>query len=438
MKSNAKRFVIICTVLLSLNLFAFQNKVSAADSKLLTPALSIIANGLELAKCGLNDNNIYFTKEDFQNTLGVEKIGSITFTSVPSVFEGELKLGEMTVSAGQTVALNDIPMLHFVPAASAGAKAVFGFTGNGLSYDYSVQCNIYLLDTLNYAPVLSRQTSQADGLQTQQNIMVFSQLKADDPENDALVFEIKEYPKHGIAALTDKANGYFTYTPANDFIGNDSFEYTVRDIYGNSAGTAEMTIKVVKPYEDVLYTDMIGNRYHNDAIKATSYNLMEGSFNNGKLCFCPDNNMSRCEFLVMAMKAAGFRVDNTVTDVGFKDKNDIPSEYLSYVSYAEKQGMISGTSAEDGVYFYPNGEITRAEGAVILSNILKTGEATRVISFSDKEDIPSWAESAVMSIAELGIMTDVGDGSYSPNSNLTKGQASHILCSLYELKNPKT
>ena len=33
--------------------------------------------------------------------------------------------------------------------------------------------------------------------------------------------------------LTDEKSGEFCYTPADDYVGNDSFKYVVYDKYGN-------------------------------------------------------------------------------------------------------------------------------------------------------------------------------------------------------------
>lgn len=61
-----------------------------------------------------------------------------------------------------------------------------------------------------------------------------------DPENDTLV--ITSFTQGSQGSVT-KSNGQFLYTPATDFVGTDSFTYTVEDGFGGLA-TATVTINV--------------------------------------------------------------------------------------------------------------------------------------------------------------------------------------------------
>ncbi|PKO13235.1 MAG: hypothetical protein CVU39_20265 [Chloroflexi bacterium HGW-Chloroflexi-10] len=63
-----------------------------------------------------------------------------------------------------------------------------------------------------------------------------------DPENDALTVSRLNGPSHG--TLTLNSNGSFTYSPAQNFTGIDSFTYTVSDGKGGS-DTATVTITVL-------------------------------------------------------------------------------------------------------------------------------------------------------------------------------------------------
>ncbi|HZM14806.1 MAG TPA: Ig-like domain-containing protein, partial [Candidatus Krumholzibacteria bacterium] len=63
-----------------------------------------------------------------------------------------------------------------------------------------------------------------------------------DIEGDTLTVSVATPPAHGTLVLA--ADGSFTYTPALDFFGTDSFTYTVRDPSGASdTGVANLTIR---------------------------------------------------------------------------------------------------------------------------------------------------------------------------------------------------
>jgi hypothetical protein len=67
---------------------------------------------------------------------------------------------------------------------------------------------------------------------------------ANDPDSDALTASVFKPPANGSLSLA--ANGSFTYTPAPDFNGADSFEFLVTDILGAFA-VGKASIAVGKP-----------------------------------------------------------------------------------------------------------------------------------------------------------------------------------------------
>ena len=58
-------------------------------------------------------------------------------------------------------------------------------------------------------------------------------LRGTDTENDALTFTVAAPPAHGTLSLN--ADGSFSYTPAANFNGSDSFSYKANDGTTNSA-----------------------------------------------------------------------------------------------------------------------------------------------------------------------------------------------------------
>ncbi len=71
-------------------------------------------------------------------------------------------------------------------------------------------------------------------------------LTASDPDNDTLSFTVISQPQHGTLTVTDPATGAFSYTPAADYAGTDSFIFKVSDGVAESApATASLTITPV-------------------------------------------------------------------------------------------------------------------------------------------------------------------------------------------------
>ncbi len=405
---------------------------SAKSNTPISPALSVIAGQLNMKKCGIAKNDIYFSAKDFSDFLNLEQLKQITITSLPSEFEGKMYLEGVPVISNQTIFSSDIEKLYFKPSSSDISTSTFHFSGNDTSCDTSLKCSIYLLKEPNYAPVISQQTSSGQRLTTQKNIIVYSTLRADDPEKDELTFEITTPPRYGIAKINDTLTGEYCYIPSTDYVGKDSFEYVAVDRYGNRSDIATVEIKVEKSVTNAVYTDMLWHKDHNDAVKITSYNIMSGELIDGKLCFSPSDTPTKSEFLVMALKAAKKYNSVEVVNTGFTDDADIPLAHKGYVAYASEMGYIEGIQENGGIYFRPNAPITRAEAAVLISNILDADESYTHVDFSDKADIPSWAEGDIMTLAQMGIMGDVGNGVYAPNSNVTNIDAAKILCRIYE------
>ena len=67
-----------------------------------------------------------------------------------------------------------------------------------------------------------------------------------DPDGDALTARLFSGPSHGTLNLS--GNGSFTYTPANNFTGTDSFRYQARDVHSNYSNVVTVTISVMSDH----------------------------------------------------------------------------------------------------------------------------------------------------------------------------------------------
>lgn len=106
--------------------------------------------------------------------------------------------------------------------------------------------------------------------------------------------------------------------------------------------------------------------------------------------------------------------------------------HADYLATMKKLGLAEGY--DDGT-FKPDQYITRAEIAVILSNIIdveiEEDEVDTILAqFTDKDEIPDWARVAVAKVAKAEIM--VGDNNkFSPSDNATRAESVTTIFRIY-------
>ena len=156
---------------------------------------------------------------------------------------------------------------------------------------------------------------------------------------------------------------------------------------------------------------------------------MSGAQVGGKYYFRPEEEVSRIDFLVMAMNAVGISDVPACETTRYADDAQIPATMKGFVAAAEKLGVLSvfAKEGEESALLAPQQAIMRSEAAVILEKLLNAQPVAKSIpAFSDTLKIPVWAQDAVLTLASIGIMTSA-DGNISPLSNITRGQTAELL-----------
>ncbi len=386
--------------------------------------LNVLAGEMDMAVSAPVGNDIVFSEDMFARALNLSKVSYITVVSLPAVTEGELLLGSSRVAAGQTVSAENLSYMSFCAATDDLTHASFGFCANGSAT--VMKCNLYLLKGPNYTPTVSMASGVSLNVSTYKGMTAHGTLSAYDPDGDRLTFEIVSYPQNGSVQLTDRAAGSYIYTPDSGYVGNDSFTYVARDKYGNYSAAATVNLRVTLSGTSVTYADMEGSPAYNAALRLTEAGIMSGEQIGNQYYFYPEQGVSRAEFLIMAMHAVGITdVPERVTTV-FADDADIEESMKGYVAAAYELGYISG-SLENGVLrFLPDEQITRAQAAVILNNIIGLSDAPVTPTFADRSDIPVWAVDAIYSLGAAGILTSE-QGYITPTAKLTRAQTAQIL-----------
>ncbi len=426
-KKRMLAVLLFCMLLVCLSLPCAAEK--SGEPPVVSHGLAVISAKTDVALSAMVGNDVTFSEDSFARGLNLSDVRYITVHSVPPVTDGELLLGSSRIVAGQTVTAEQMPNMVFHPAAEAVLRTGFTFTANGGATP--IVCTLYLLDEVNYTPTVSMASSLSLKRSTYKGMPSHGTLSAYDPDGDELHFEIVSYPKNGSLSLTDATQGTYVYTPYGTHVGSDSFTYVARDPYGNYSAAATVTVGVELSGTAVTYADMEENKWHAAAISLTEKGIMSGTQVGNAYYFYPTEQVTRAEFLVMAMNAAGITEVPACTATAFADDAEIPVGMKGYVAVAHSLGYIEGSEVDGKLCFSPNEPLTRAQAAVILERMLEPKAATVVPVFADHSEIPVWAADAIFSLSAAGILTSE-DGRISPTSEVTREQAASMLSAVLE------
>ena len=161
----------------------------------------------------------------------------------------------------------------------------------------------------------------------------------------------------------------------------------------------------------------------------TEAGVMSGTQIGSQYYFHPEKNVTRAEFLVMAMNAAGISDVPTCYDTGFADDAEIPESMKGYVATAYALKYISGSIVDGELKFLPNEEITRAQAAVMVANIMGLEDVAVTPTFADGSEIPAWASEAIYSLNTAGILV-THDGYISATAKLTREETAAMLAAV--------
>ena len=386
--------------------------------------VNVLAAATDMAVSAPVGNEVVFSADVFARGMNLSAVDYITVKSIPDTAAGELLLGSTRVVAGQTVSAANLSYMTFLSATEEPTVASFSFTANGGAT--AMVCHVYLIDEINYTPTVSMASGLSLNLSTHKDMKLYGTLSAYDPDGDGLIFEVVSYPENGSLRVTDRTAGSYVYTPSSGYVGTDSFTYVARDKYGNYSAAATVNLKVTLSGTSVTYADMENSRAHNAALTLTEAGVMSGTQVGNRYYFYPEQTVSRVEFLVMAMNAAGITEVPDCTATVFADDAEIHSTMKGYVAAAYEMKYISGTLSDGKLCFLPNEEITRAQAAVMLSNIVGLCDVPVTPTFADTSEIPVWATEAIYSLGAAGIMT--GQGGYiTPMAKITREQTAQML-----------
>ena len=342
----------------------------------------------------------------------------IFITAVPSANIASVCYGDRTLKAGDALPAGALDQLTIETSCVTKQDTTIEYctvTDGKVAELKSLKLSIF--PKKNHAP-----TAKDSTFETYRNMENSGTLNASDPEDESLTYQLTEEPKRGSVELHN--DGTFTYTPKKNKVGKDSFSFVATDPAGNHSETAKVSIKIKKPTDKETYEDMKNDPDQFAAMWLKEKDIFSGSEIAGHLCFSPDKEVTRGEFLVMVMKLVGAdELQNSVSS-GFADEASTPSWMQPYITTALSNGMISGTSTDEGAVFLPDDPMKTTEAAVMVQNILSL--PTAVFSADEQDIIPAWAKGAYYAVTQAGIELELTD----EDTLLTRRDAARLLYSM--------
>lgn len=173
----------------------------------------------------------------------------------------------------------------------------------------------------------------------------------------------------------------------------------------------------------VNFTDISGHWAENTIRSLAQDGIIKGK---SESIFAPDDNMTRAEFAALIRRAVG--LNPSIYQGGFTDVSD-SAWYANEIQAIVNAGIMSGDA--DG-NFRPEDLISREEMAKVAVNafMYRSGAAdvTGVaLSFSDSNEISGWAVEYVEKAAALNLINGMDDGSFAPNSYMTRAQGTVVI-----------
>ncbi|OMF50636.1 hypothetical protein BK138_26980 [Paenibacillus rhizosphaerae] len=146
--------------------------------------------------------------------------------------------------------------------------------------------------------------------------------------------------------------------------------------------------------------------------------------------FKPGKTVTRAEFAVMLVNTLGIKKPGA--ELTFIDSASIGAWAQNAVAQVVQLGMMKGY--ENGT-FRPNAEITRAEIAVTITNVVgQISKDTPEAGFADDSEIPDWAKGSAEFLKQTGIMLGKDGNRFAPQDAATRAEAVTVLLNMFALR----
>jgi len=254
--------------------------------------------------------------------------------------EGDtLSIASITQGSNGTVVDNGDGTLTYTPDAD--------FHGDD-SFTYMISDGAGGTDTatvaLTIAPVNDAPTAADDAAAGDEDgVITTGDVLANDSDAEGDALTITSFTQAGHGAVVNNGDGTFTYTPAADYNGADSFTYTVSDGNdGETVATVSITVNPVndapEATDDALVTNedtvvttgnVLANDTDADGDSLSVVGFTQGSHGavvshgDGSFTYTPDAEYSGADSFMYTV-SDGADIDTAVVNITVNDVNDAP------------------------------------------------------------------------------------------------------------------
>ncbi|MFC1867172.1 Ig-like domain-containing protein [Thermodesulfobacteriota bacterium] len=180
--------------------------------------------------------------DDQHATINEDETGSIILTaSDPD--EDDLNYQVLT-NPIHGILIGEAPVLTYTPDLNYNGSDSFTFKANDGIEDSNIAAVTLTVRSVNDSPAAEDDTIAT--VAEAPIIVAFSSLLGNDTDVEGSTLTIAGFTQPANGTVTDNGDNTFTYTPNPDFIGSDSFTYTVSDGNGGT-DTAIVSVTVNYP-----------------------------------------------------------------------------------------------------------------------------------------------------------------------------------------------
>ena len=179
----------------------------------------------------------------------------------------------------------------------------------------------------------------------------------------------------------------------------------------------------------VNFTDIKGHWGETYIVPLAEEGIIKGK---SATTFEPDSNITRAEFLTLALNVAGI---SATAGESYADV-DAGAWFAATIATSKSLGLIDENMTLDG-NFKPDQNITREEMTSVIVKLYESqkteAQAGDVTVFSDNANFSDWATDSIGKAVALGVVTGNPDGTFNALGNATRAEAAVIFSRLLNL-----
>ena len=397
------------------------------DPEVISPGIFILAERGSMAKSGMRGSEICFSRDDFSRALNLRGVSEITFTSVPPATDGKLLVGNTVINSGQTVSGSNISLITFRAASDSVSSTSFTFAPNGEAYDVSCSLyfldEVNYAPTVSIAPAVSLDVSTYENVTHYGKLSAFDP-DGDECIYEIVSYPKKglitlsgeggEYvytPSKDFVGkdsfcyvARDKYGNYSASAEVSVEVSRVSLSSVFEDMDNSDAHAAAIKLSEA----GIMSGTQIGDGYYFGPDKAVSrsefvvlamqalgirdvnnlrttgffddsdipasmrgyiaaareLDYVSGTYIDGKLCFLPNESITRAEAAVIVSRM--IEAATPVIAPIFADAEDVPAWAQSSLSSLAAMGVIETSSQKIGA----NEVMTRGDTAKMLVAVM--------------------------------------------------------------------